>query len=235
MTQFRVKVVELKKVYDLPGGWLNADYRNLLNQLEVDGIEELSDGDLLEILLMGLQDRELEDAADLVLAYKLPGKITPGARRNIIEDFLEGQRPWEEAADISLHADIFVAGVLLNKAFPRTYGKPDITKLTLQLKALKPEARKLLQFPPRSAFVARLLADGMDEHSILERLFDEQLVAHTFSEADDIVWLTHFTESSEPDGDMAQLAIYSSQHWLDDMGSVTEFESNAYNDDERDD
>ena len=231
---FHVKVVELKKVFDMPGSWGEDDYRNLLNQLEIEDVDEMSGEDLLEILFMGLQDLELEQAADLVLAYKLPGKITPGSRRNIIEDLLEGQHPWEEAADIGIHANIFAATVLLNKAFPRTYGKPDMMKLTLQIEALKPEAKKLLLLSPKAAFVTRLLADGMDERSILERLFDEQLASHSFPEAESIVWFAEYEESPAPDGDATLLTVYSSEHWLEDMESITEFESSAYNDDEPD-
>lgn len=235
MKHFQVKVIELKKVYDMPGSWVVDDYRNLLNQLEIEDIGEISNEDLLDFLLMGLQDLELEESADLVLKYKLPDKITPGSRRNIIEDFLEGQRPWEEAADIGLHAGIFAAGVLLNKAFPGTYGRPDMMKLTLSMKALTPEARKLLQSPPEAAFVTRLLADGMDEQSILERLFDDQLTSHSFPEADSIIWATQYEEQSSADEGTALLTVYSSEHWLEDMKSISEFDSSAYNDHESDD
>ena len=179
MNQFLVTPVELTKIYDMPDSWSDTEYRSLLQQLEIEDIDDLSTSDLYDILLMGLQDMDIEEAADLVLAHKLRNSITPGARRNIIEDFLEGQRPWEEVADISLHSRVFAAAVLLNKVFPRSFSRPDMMKLTLQLKALRPEARKLLQLPPEAAFVTRLLADGMDEHSILERLFDDHLAPST--------------------------------------------------------
>ncbi len=235
MKHFHVEVMELKKVYDMPGSWSEEDYRNLLNQLEIEDVEEISNEDLLDFLLMGLQDLELEESADLVLKYKLSDKITPGSRRNIIEDFLEGQRPWEEAADISLHAGIFAAGVLLNKTFPGTFGRPDMMKLTLSMRALTPEARKLLQSPPEAAFVTRLLADGMDEQSILERLFDDQLTSHSFPEADSIIWAAQYEEQSSPDGGSTLLTVHSSEHWLEDMESISEFDSSAYNDQDTDD
>lgn len=230
MKPFLVKVLELQKVYDMPGSWQDADYRDLLQALEIDDVDDLSSGDLIDVLLMGLQDLEPEAAADLVLAHKLQTSVSPGSRRNIIEDFLEDQRPWEEAADIGLHAGIFAAGVLLNKAFPKTFARPDMMKLTLRLQARKPEARQILQAPPEAAFVARLLADAMDEHSILERLFDEQLLSHSFPEAEGIIWHAQFNDKSERDEDSAVLTVYSSEHWLDAMDAVSEFESSAFND-----
>lgn len=235
MKDFHVEVLALKKVYDLPDSWCDDDYRSLLNQLEIEDIDELSGSDLLDILIMGLQDMEPEEAADLVLAHKLPARVTPGTRRNIIDDFMEQRRPWEEASDIRLHARIFSAGVLLSKTFPPIYGKPDVMKLTLQLKPMKPEALKLLQAPLEPAFITRLLADGMDEHSILERLFDEQLAAHAFPEAEGIIWLTEYGNPPKSIGDQTLLTLYSSVHWLEHMESTTEFESSAYNDYEIDD
>jgi hypothetical protein len=232
---FQVSVVGLSKIYDMPGTWLDDDYRSLLQQLEIEDLDDISAADLLDFVLMALQDLEPEAAAEPVLAYKLQKSITRGARQNLIEDFLQGQRPWEEASDIMLHARIFAAGVLLNKAFPRTFARPDMMKLTLQLRALQSQAKKLLQEPPQAAFVARLLADGMDAHSILERLFDEQLVAHAFPEAEGIIWMAGYDEAATPNDDSKLLTVYSSKHWLEDMESVSEFESNAYNDHEADD
>ncbi len=235
MKQFLVTPVELSKIYDMPNSWSDTEYRSLLQLLEVEDIDDLSASDLYDILLMALQDMEIVAAIDLVLAHKLQGSITSGSRRNIIEDFLEGQRPWEQASDISLHSRIFTAAVLLNKVFPSSFSRPDMMKLTLQLKALRPEAEKLLHTPPEAAFVTRVLADGMDEHSILERLFDEQLAAHVFPEAEGIIWLAQFNDSPESNGDTVLLTVYSSKHWLEDMESVSEFESSAYNDREVDD
>ena len=102
-------------------------------------------------------------------------------------------------------------------------------RATLRLQALTAEAKKLLARPPEAAFVTRVLADGMDEHSILERLFDEQLAARSFPEAEGIIWLAEFGEYSGEDNS-AVLTVYSSQHWLHDLEDIDEFESGAYDD-----
>ena len=178
---FNVSVVDVWEIQDMPGTWSDDDYRNLLAQLEVESVDDVSGADLLDIMLMTLKDMEPDDAADAVLAYKLQQSITAGSRQNIVQDLLEHQRPWEEAADIALHARIFAAAVLLHKAFPASFSEPDMMKIILEVTALKPEARKVLSKPPQAAaFGARMLADAMDTHSILERLFDEQLASHSF-------------------------------------------------------
>lgn len=229
---FQASVLGLKKIYDMPDSWSEAEYRAILEELEVDDVADMAGDDLLEILLMALQDLEPEQAADFVLANKLASKVTPGVRQNIAQDLLEGQRAWEEVADIRLHAKVFSAALLLYKAFPKSFPKPDLMQLTIQMQALKPEARKLLAEQPEAAFVTRVLADGMDENSILERLFDEQLVANSFPEAEGIIWLAQFSEQTDSS---AILTVYSSAHWLHAMEDIDEFESNAYNDRDDDD
>ena len=232
MPRYDVSVLELKKIHDLPDSWSDADYRALLGELEVDEIDDLSGADLLDILLMALQDLEPEEAADRVLAYKLQNRISRGSRQNLVEDLLDGGKPWEEWADLYLHARIFEASVLLYQVAPKLFPRPDCLRLRLRLGAREKEGREIFNQPPEPAFVARVLADGMDEKSILERLFDEQLVGREFPEADGIVWRAGFDEITA-DGNAAILTVYSSQHWLEDIPDIDEFQSSAYNDQPR--
>ncbi len=229
MKLFDVSVLGLKKIYDMPGTWNDTDYRNLLSGFEVDDVDELSGGDLLEILMMVLQDLGPEDAGETILEYKLSNHVTKGVRQNIVQDLLEGQRAWEETADIYLHADIFAACVLLKQAFPKVFPRPDLLQLRLQLIATGSSGRTIISLEPEAAFVARVLADGMSENSILERLFDEQLAGNSFPEAEGMVWQSGFSECSA-DGKSALLTVYSSEHWLESMEDIGDFPSNAYND-----
>lgn len=229
---FNVLVSDVKKLHDMPGSWTDDECRALLAQLEVDGVENMSGSDLLDMVLMALQDMEPDDAADAVLAYKLGNSISAGARQNIVQDLLGDERPWEEASDITLHSRIFAAAVLLYKAIPEAFSKPDMMQVTLHVTTLEPEAKALLVKAPQAAFVTRILADGMNESSILERLFDEQLASHSFPEAKGIIWQAEFSDYTSDSNPSAHLTIYSSSHWLKAMESVSEFQSSAYNDTE---
>lgn len=228
--RFDISVTGLDKVFEMPGIWTDKDYRQLASQLEVEDIDDISGADLLEMLLMALQDLEPREAADAVLAYKLQSSVKPGARQNIVQDLVEGQRPWEESADIKLHAPVFAAAVLLQKAFPKRFSKPDILRLTLLMNGLTPEASSILSTQPEAAFVTRVLADAMDDNSILERLFDEQLASSSFPAAESIIWKADFSEQSRGERSSAVLTVYSSKHWLGAMEEVSDFQSNAYND-----
>jgi len=120
----------------------------------------------------------------------------------------------------------------LQKAFPASLTKPDMMCAVLHVVATVPEATTLLSKQPEPAFVARILADALNEDSILERLFDEQLLSHSFPEAQGIVWRAEFGELLPPEKSSAMLTVYSSRHWLKAMESVSDFQSNAYNDNE---
>jgi len=226
---FDVSVKGLKKIHDLPDSWSETDYRDLLRDLEIDGVDDLGGSDLYDVLLMALQDHGAEQAGERVLACQLQQRVSRGVRENIVQDLLEGQRAWEENSNIYLHADIFAASVLLYGAFPADYPKPDMMRLDLHLWAAGSAGKSLLTEPPEPAFVARMLADGMSEKSILERLFGKQLAGRSFPEAEAIIWRAEFSEHSA-DGIEAILTVYSSRHWLQAMAEVDDFPSSACGD-----
>ncbi len=228
--QFDVIVKELKKVNDMPGTWEEKDYHNLLSLSEVDGLEGVAGEELLEMTLMALQDMEPEEAADIVLAYKLGNAVSAGVRQNIVQDLLENDSPWEECADISLHKNLFATSVLLHKAFPAQFSKPVIMRLSLGIKTQQLQMYNMFLTEPEPAFVVRILADGMDENCILERLFEEQLLSHHFPEAKNIIWSAEYIDLEKSEFITVGLVIYSSVSWLKYMEDVEDFHSTAYSD-----
>lgn len=231
MAQFlTVTVTGLDEIRDMPETWSEADYHALLDALEIDGTADLTGSDLEDMLLMALQDLDPEDAADAILAAKLGDSLTRGARRNIVQDFVDEQRPWEEAADISLHARIFAAAVLLQKAFPKKFARPDMMRLTMRLTAQGARAAEMLHAAPQPAFVARVLADGMSESSTLERLFDDGIESSSFPDAASIIWRAELSDADPGPPESATLTVYSSALWLKAMEEVETFESDAHND-----
>ena len=214
----------------MPDTWTEPKYHALLDALEIDDTAGMTGSDLEEMLLMALQDLDPEEAADAILAAKLGDTISRGARQNIVQDFVDEQRPWEEAADISLHARIFAAAVLLQKAFPTRFPRPDILRLSLRLTAHTHRAEELLRTPPEPAFVARILADGMTESSTLERLFDDSIESESFPAAASIIWRAEFTDPEDGPPPAATLVVYSSALWLKSMEEIDTFETDAHND-----
>jgi hypothetical protein len=226
---YDVDVIALNVVRDMPGTWTEADYLALLEALEVTGIDGLSEADLRDMALMALQDLDPEEAADAVLALKLKDAVSRGARQNILQDLVDDQRPWEEAADISLHSRIFAAAVLIQAAYPARFPRPDMLRLTLRMTAKTPHAADAFEAPPAPAFVARVLSDGMSETSVLERLFEDRIESNSFADAAGIIWQAEFSDIAT-DPPAATLTVYSATLWLKAMEEVESFPSDAHPD-----
>ena len=88
-------------------------------------------------------------------------------------------------------------------------------------------AKQLLKNVDNESFLVRLLADGMDDHAILHRLYGDQLSGKSFPNAAEIVW----TVRAEPAGeDTVKLEVISSGYWLDALERTKNYESAAYPD-----
>ena len=225
-TEFEVKITTYRQINEIAGGWASDDYRKLLGEMEFALGDVDADSELRELCVMCLQDREISEAASIVLKHRLGDRLSAGQIQSVAEEISE-EKHWEHYADQSMHEDFFHVGNLMYAAFPREMDEPDAVKIELELTANNPAAKELLQKPLHESLVARLLGDGMTDNSILHRLFDDQLKGEQFPEADSIIWIATQNSVSE---DTAKLEIISSCHWLDALKGVEQFKSSAESD-----
>lgn len=190
------EVLSCREVHELPGQWQPEALKVLLAQLEIDS-EGASDADLLDLVLMGLGDLEPDDAGIVVLQAVFGDSMGSGVRRNLAAD-LEEDRPWEDFADLSRQAGIFTATVLLQKAFPRNFGKPDATRAEVAFGLSTPAEAAALAGAP-AAVILRALASGLGTRSIVSRIYAEGLRGGAFPEAEHILWLREMSiDPTEP-------------------------------------
>ncbi len=228
--QFDVLITQLKSVHDIPNALTVETYRQFLEAAEFDDIDDIEPVDMLDMAIMALQDLEPEESAEIVLATILGDRLSKGVRQNLIHDMKE-EALWEQYAEINCHADLFLAGVVLNQAFPKVFTYPDIGRLSLTITAINETAETLLQQTPSPAFLARLLANGMGERGLIIRLYEEQVTGTHFSAASSIIWRSEAGEPIMTDGELTrQLVIYSSWEWLRPLKEIHEFQATAHND-----
>ena len=225
--QFEVTISSYQQINEIAGGWVIDDYQKLLGQMEFDFGDVDSESELRELCVMCLQEKEIAEAASIVLKHRLGDRLSAGQIQSVAEEISE-EKHWEHYADQSLHEGFFHVGNLMFAAFPREMDEPDAVKIEVELTAKNAVAKEVLQKPLHESFVARLLGDGMDDNSILHRLFDEQLKGDPFPEADSIIWIATQNSVSES---TAKLDVISSCHWLDALKGVEHFESSATPDD----
>ena len=178
---FTIKLKKIKSIEKIEGYWKNEDYVNLLELFDYSDASSIPETDLFDMLSMAITDFEPEDAAEIVLTYKLGSVLKEGQIQNLSHEMLV-DKVAEEYADISLHYPLFNINQLLyevyNGKFPKTLASVLDIELTFEseLKLTKEIA-------------LRTVSDLLTEKSLLKRLFNEQLDSEQeLKDADSLIW-----------------------------------------------
>ena len=226
---FQVRILKFSNLREIEGAWTRDDFAALLDAMEYGDQSGMSDDELREMCLLSLQDLEPDDAAYLVLKHVMGDALRQGQLRNMANEMLD-EKLWEEYVDPEFHERLFNVGSLLFAAFPRTFPEPDAVRVNLEITCADAASRKLLTASPSESFLVRLLADGMDDHAVLHRLYGEELKGTSFPNADQVVWIVRTEAVSE---DIMAIEVISSGYWLDALERTRSYESNAYADEIR--
>lgn len=194
-------------VHTLPGIWETGDLRRLLELVEFDDLDGLSDSDLHEVALMVLQDLGHQEAGEAVLETVFGKEMGQGVRQNLVDD-LQDEEPWQDFSNVRQQRGIFAAVVLMHQAFPNRYLNPDAKRVALTLSV---DAETL-----SNATLLRLLALGMEPTDVLRRLYDTDLAGGPFPDADHLVW-------SRVSPSPREIVLISSRQWLGALGRGMSF------------
>src|SRR5690606_24531077 len=96
--------------------WTPQDYIQLLEKFNFPDAASASPDSLAELLAMAITDFEPNEAAAIMLEYKLSEQLNEGQIQQISNDMLLDKIS-EEYPDITLHAPLFHINQLLYKAF----------------------------------------------------------------------------------------------------------------------
>lgn len=227
--QYHVKVLSLREIHELPDAWTNAQFLELLKLLEYEDADTTPEEELKETAIMALTDLKAEEAAEVLLDMRLGEQLSRGQRQNLAQE-LKDDRIWEEYPKIAFHKALFNISCMLNWAFPRVFPTPDMVQIKLEVSTTHAGSASNLQ-QPTASFFARLLNDGMDEHNIILRLFEQNIVSNSFQEADHIIWKW---EQSGFDPALKQntFTLYTSWNWVDELKGVKSYDSIAFADGE---
>ncbi len=223
---FHVQVLSFSNILEIEGARTAEQYTTLLDALEYGDQSGLSDDEKREMCLMSLQDHKPADAAYHVLKHDMSDILRDGQMRNAATEMLD-EKLWEEYADSSLHERMFNAGSLLYAAFPGSFPKPDAVRVVLSVTANDARSKALLTPALNESFLARLLADGMDDRAALHRLYHDELVGTSFPNASEVVWIVNTHPLSD---DAMQIEVISSGYWLDALMDTGSYDSSAYAD-----
>lgn len=208
----QVKILNIKTVNELPLYWTNDGFIQLLDKMNLPDADKLNPDELKEMLYMAVTDFEPEEAAEIVLSYKLGDKLSAGQIQNISHEMLE-EKVAEQYADPSYHYDLFNINQLLFKAFKGKFPNTEASVILMQV--ISDQSHEI-----NKEVLTKALAQGLNERSIIQRLYEDQVMGLVnFEDAEKIIWLYHTKEENTYE-------VITSKYWIDKEDlEMTEYEA----------
>ena len=191
---------------------------------DFDDWDKIEESELKDYTIMALQELDEEEAATIVLKYKFEDLLTKGQIQNMVFEMMD-ENLWEEYQNISFHKELFNCAVMMKWAFPKKFPQTDAVKCVLEVKSYNQVGADLLHHADKT-LLARLMAGGMNEHSVVNRLFDDQVIKGPFPEAEHIVW--QFDSEIQPE--KTKFTIFSSWYWLKQMDEISNYTTETFSD-----
>ena len=212
-----VDVWDFKTIQRMDGFWTPQKYIDLLNLMDYSDTAAVAVEELEEMCLLALSDNRPEESAELVLSYVFGDALRIGQVKALADDIID-EKLWVEYADISKHEQFFNCGQLLYEAYGGTFPKPEAVSFKVRITSKATEIKAVGNDNIETDLI-RLLAQGMPENALINRLFEKQLIEGNFAEAKDIIW--HLSQSQI--GLSKEFKIISSGYWFDDLKFTDSF------------
>ena len=163
---------------------------------------------------MAISDYEPNEAAQIVLHYKLGDQLSEGQIDQISNDMLI-DKVCEEYPEIHMQGTLFHVNQLLFKAYNGKFPNAKASIVHFLMTPTDGETQKLT-----AENVLKLLNKGLSERNLIKRLFENQISQNIpFPEAESIVW------DLKTDDDI-NYDLVTSENWINKEDiNESEFES----------
>jgi len=200
--KYAVAINSIKTINELENSWTNSDYIELLKRFDYPDADKLSQNELKEYLFMAITDFDPNEAAAIVLNYKLSEVLAEGQILNLSHEMLR-EKVSENYSDISLHKSLFNINQLLYKAYNGKFQSAKATIIEFEMKEQEDDQTEITK-----EMVLKSIKTSLSDNNLLKRLFNDQLEGKTsFPEAEAIIW--DFQNKGN-----AQYSITTSEKWL---------------------
>jgi hypothetical protein len=181
---YQVKIQSINTVEEIKEYWSDDDYVQLLRKFAYPEASSAKKENLSELLSMAITDFEPNEAAAIVLDYKLSDSLNEGQIQQISNDMLIDKIS-EEYPEIAVQAPLFHINQLLFKAYNGKFPNAKATVIEFSVMPSKGDATKKLT----KQNVLKLFSTGLSDRNIIKRLFDDQMHQNAaFPEAENILW-----------------------------------------------
>lgn len=205
-----LKILDTKTIREIHGCWSADDYIKLLEEFNYPEARNSPPSELRELMEMAISEFEPQEAAEILLNYKLGGKLNEGQIKNLSHEMLDDNES-EEYPDISLHYTMFCINQLLYRSYNGVFQNSKATKMEFELR---------LMGSPNTAITKEivLMSFGkiLDDNSLIKRLFDDQFRGREpFPDAEKLIWELQSNEQNT-------FTIITSDYWINQEDLIEE-------------
>jgi hypothetical protein len=209
-----IQITGIKYVNEIKNYWSDEDYKELLTLFNFPDVDQVKPKDLREMLNMAITDFEPEEAAQILLTYKLSDQLNEGQIQSISYEMMQDKIA-EEYPEPELHFDLFNINQLLFKAYNGTFPNTEASIIEIELPQNKENAKVEMTEEIMTKFVSGCLT----EKSLLKRLYADQIEGKIpFKDAGNFIWSLNKTSENKYE-------LLTSRYWID-KGDIshTEYE-----------
>lgn len=212
---YQVVIKNIETVNEVEGYWSDEDFIQLLEKFNYPDGATAEKKNLPELLEMAISDYEPNEAAEIVLAYKLSEELNEGQIQQISHNMLI-DKVCEEYPEIHLQGTLYHVNQLLFKAYNGKFPNAKASVVQFSMSPIDEDTVKILT----KENVLKLLNNGLSDRNLIKRLFENQMSQNIpFPEAEGIVW--ELTTA-----DNVNYKLVTSENWLNNEDLIsTEFES----------
>lgn len=214
--KFKITIKNVTTVEEITNYWQNQDYINLLERFDYPDANTVKPENLREMLHMAITDFEPNEAAAIVLTYKLSERLNEGQIDQVSNDMLL-DKVSEEYPEIDLHYDLFNINQLLYKAYNGKFPNAKATVVDFSMVSKDGYDEEITK-----EIVLKSFNNGISDRNVIKRLFEEQLSTDKeFSEAEAVLWELNKKDETN-------FTLITSEYWLSKEDLATpEFEGNC--------
>jgi hypothetical protein len=199
----QVKIINIKTVNELGQYWTNDDFIQLLDKLNLPDADKVKPEELKDLLYMAITDFEPNEAAEIILTYKLGESLTAGQIQTIAHDMTD-EKVAEQYADPSYHYDLFNINQLLFKAYNGTFPNTEASIINIELTDADGGT-----IEATNEILTKALSAGLSDRSIIKRLYEDQMEGIVdFGDAEKILWRFQNKGNNT-------FEIITSRYWID--------------------
>ena len=213
--KYKIKINDVVTLEEITNYWTDVDYIQLLEKYNFPEGEKASKDSLKDLLFMAITDFEPNEAAAIILDYKLNNILSDNQIQQIANDMLLDKIS-EEYPDISLHATLYHINQLLFKAYNGKFPNTKATQILCTIVPQETVENKML----KKETILKLLSNGLADHNLIKRLFHGPMLENEpFPDADSILW-------NVESNDNQIYKLLTSNYWINKEDLIQEeFES----------